>query len=64
MAGGKFGQGHHGVPRGHAEEIAVEGQEQPIEHWLEVWLSNTKARRDKLTKEQRVALRELVVEWA
>ncbi|MDG9703856.1 helicase [Streptomyces sp. DH37] len=29
-----------------------------------MWVSNTKSRRDKLTQEQRNALRELGVEWA
>jgi hypothetical protein len=55
---------HRPVPRGHAEEIAVEGQEQPMEHRLGVWLTNTKARRDKLTADQLAALAELGVEWA
>jgi hypothetical protein len=31
---------------------------------LGIWYSNTKARRDKLTEEQLVALRKLGVEWA
>jgi hypothetical protein len=52
------------VPRGHLEPIVVEGQEQPVEHRLGVWLSNTKSRRDKLTEPQRAALAELGVEWA
>jgi hypothetical protein len=31
---------------------------------LGVWVSNTKSRRDKLTQNQRAALRELGVQWA
>jgi hypothetical protein len=31
---------------------------------LGVWVSSTRARRDKLTQEQLEALRELGVEWA
>lgn len=52
------------VPRGHLEPIVVGGKEEPMEHRLGVWLSNTKSRRDKLTQDQRVALAEPGVEWA
>jgi hypothetical protein len=52
------------VSRGHVERIVVESQEEPVEHRLGVWLSNTKSRRDKLTQEQRVALAELGLNWA
>ncbi|MFD9224965.1 helicase associated domain-containing protein [Streptomyces sp. NPDC060064] len=52
------------VPRGHLEPIVVEGQEEPVEHRLGVWVSNTKSRRDKLTDPQRAALAELGMEWA
>jgi hypothetical protein len=52
------------VPRGHAEEIAVDGETEPVVVKLGVWISNTKSRRDKLTVEQRNALRELGVDWA
>jgi hypothetical protein len=31
---------------------------------LGIWYSNTKARRDKLTQDQRAALREIGVDWA
>ncbi|QKV90446.1 helicase [Streptomyces sp. NA02950] len=31
---------------------------------LDVWVSNTKSRRNKLTREQLDALRELGIEWA
>ncbi|WP_329011941.1 DEAD/DEAH box helicase [Streptomyces sp. NBC_00690] len=52
------------VPRGHAEPIAVDDQTEPVVVKLGVWVSNTKSRRDKLTAEQRDALRELGMEWA
>ncbi|BDH05813.1 helicase associated domain-containing protein [Streptomyces seoulensis] len=57
-------EGHHRVPRMHAEEIAVEGEAVPVVVRLGVWVSNTKARRDKLTQEQLNALRELGLDWA
>ncbi|MFD8760531.1 DEAD/DEAH box helicase [Streptomyces mirabilis] len=52
------------VPRGHSEEIAVDGETDPVVVKLGVWVSNTKTRRDKLTQEQRDALRKLGMEWA
>ncbi|MGW4781540.1 Helicase associated domain protein [Streptomyces filamentosus] len=52
------------MPRGHAEEIVVDGETEPVTVKLGVWVSNTKSRRDKLTQEQRDALREVGVEWA
>ncbi|MFE4310467.1 Helicase associated domain protein [Streptomyces sp. NPDC056891] len=52
------------VPRGHAEEIAVDGEPEPVSVKLGVWTSNVRSRRDKLTQEQLDALRELGVEWA
>ncbi|MFF9490711.1 Helicase associated domain protein [Streptomyces sp. NPDC014676] len=52
------------VPRGHVEEIAVDGGAEPVTVKLGVWISNTKTRRDKLTAEQLAALRKLGVEWA
>lgn len=52
------------VPRSHTEEIAVDGETEPVVVKLGVWVSNTRARRDKLTPEQRVTLKELAVEWA
>lgn len=55
---------HRPVPRGHAEEITVGGETKPVAVRLGVWVSNTRARRDKLTAEQLDALRELGVEWA
>ncbi|MGA6172580.1 Helicase associated domain protein [Streptomyces sp. NPDC012600] len=52
------------VPRAHGEEIAVDGEAEPVTVKLGVWVSNTKARRDKLNQEQRDALRKLGMEWA
>ncbi|MFD7168446.1 DEAD/DEAH box helicase [Streptomyces violascens] len=57
-------EGHHRIPRSHAEEITVQGGAAPAVVKLGVWVSNTRTRRDKLTPEQRVALAELGVEWA
>ncbi|MEI5528069.1 Helicase associated domain protein [Streptomyces brasiliscabiei] len=55
---------HRPVPRGQAEEIAVDGETEPVIVKLGVWVSNTKQRRDKLTQEQRAALQALGAEWA
>ncbi|MER5521658.1 Helicase associated domain protein [Streptomyces sp. NPDC002763] len=55
---------HRPVPRGHAEEIAVDGEAEPVVVKLGVWVSNTRVRRDNLTQEQLDALREIGVEWA
>jgi superfamily II DNA or RNA helicase len=55
---------HRPVPRGHSEQIAVDGEPEPVAVRLGVWVSNTKSRRDKLTQEQRAALAELGIEWA
>ncbi len=52
------------VPRGHGEPVTVDGEEEPVIVKLGVWISNTKTRRDRLTPEQRDALRELGVKWA
>ncbi|MEU2359060.1 Helicase associated domain protein, partial [Streptomyces misionensis] len=52
------------VPRGHSEEIVVDDETEPVTVKLGVWISNTKARRDKLTPEQLEALRELGMQWA
>ncbi|RFU83731.1 helicase [Streptomyces triticagri] len=56
-------EGHLRVPRSHAEEIAVDGEAEPVVVKLGVWISNTKTRRDKLTAEQRAELAELGAEW-
>ncbi|MFJ3825592.1 DEAD/DEAH box helicase [Streptomyces nodosus] len=55
---------HLPVPRGHAEEITVDGETEPVAVKLGVWVSNTKSRRDKLTQEQLDALAELGIRWA
>ncbi|MEV7020459.1 Helicase associated domain protein [Streptomyces sp. NPDC093991] len=55
-------EGDRPVPRGHSEQITVNGE--PVTVKLGVWVSNTKARRDKLSAEQRDALRTLGVGWA
>ncbi|GGX99911.1 helicase associated domain-containing protein [Streptomyces fructofermentans] len=55
---------HRPVPRGHSEEIMVDGEAEPVAVKLGVWISNTKTRRDKLNAEQLDALRKLGVEWA
>jgi hypothetical protein len=52
-------EGQRPVPR-----KAVETLPDGTETKLGIWYSNTKARRDKLTEEQLVALRKLGVEWA
>ncbi|MEV4192138.1 DEAD/DEAH box helicase [Streptomyces toxytricini] len=57
-------EGNRPVPRGAVVEIEVDGQDEPVPVKLGVWVSNTKSRRDKLTKEQLVALRELGIAWA
>lgn len=51
------------VPRGHAEEIAVDGETDPVIIKLGVWVSNTRARRDKLAAEQLEALWKLGIDW-
>uniref|UniRef100_UPI0004C58498 helicase associated domain-containing protein n=1 Tax=Streptomyces sp. NRRL S-31 TaxID=1463898 RepID=UPI0004C58498 len=52
------------VPRGHTEEVTVDGEAEPVTVKLGVWVSNTKSRRDKLTAEQRAALANLGMSWA
>ncbi|GAA2307581.1 DEAD/DEAH box helicase [Streptomyces caniferus] len=52
------------VPRGHSEEVAIDGEAEPVAVKLGVWVSNTKSRRDKLTAEQLAALAALGLEWA
>ncbi|GGU46126.1 hypothetical protein GCM10010244_84930 [Streptomyces coeruleorubidus] len=52
------------VPRGHSEEITVDGEAEPVIVKLGVWVSNTKSRRDRLAQEQLDALRELGMNWA
>ncbi|GED90728.1 hypothetical protein TNCT6_78130 [Streptomyces sp. 6-11-2] len=55
---------HRPVPRGHSEEVTVGGETEPVTVKLGVWISNTRARGDKLTQEQQAALAELGVNWA
>ncbi|MGW9454149.1 Helicase associated domain protein [Streptomyces sp. NPDC055632] len=55
---------HRPVPRAHGEEVAVEGEADPVIVKLGVWVSNTKSRRDKLTADQHAALAKLGVDWA
>ncbi|MGW1591928.1 Helicase associated domain protein [Streptomyces sp. NPDC002386] len=57
-------EGSRPVPRGHAEKIAVVGETDPVVVKLGVWISNIRARRDKLTQEQLDAIRELGMDWA
>lgn len=52
------------VPRGHGEEIAVDGEAEPVAVKLGVWVSNMRSRRDKLTADQLSALAALGVDWA
>ncbi|MFD3658739.1 helicase associated domain-containing protein, partial [Streptomyces sp. NPDC058620] len=52
------------VPRGHSEQIAVDGEAEPVTVKLGVWISNTKSRRDRLDAEQLAALAELGMHWA
>ncbi|MFD7030241.1 helicase associated domain-containing protein [Streptomyces sp. NPDC059917] len=44
------------VPRGHTEWITPDGVAEAVSVRLGVWVSNTRARRDKLTQEQPAAL--------
>jgi superfamily II DNA or RNA helicase len=57
-------EGHRPVPRGHGEQIMVDGEVEPVVVRLGVWVSNTRTRRERLTAEQLEALRELGVGWA
>ncbi|MFE0737388.1 Helicase associated domain protein [Streptomyces sp. NPDC058855] len=56
-------EGDRPVPRGHSEEITVDGKE-PVTVKLGVWISNTKSRRDRLDTDQLAALAKLGIEWA
>ncbi|MET7988640.1 MULTISPECIES: Helicase associated domain protein [unclassified Streptomyces] len=55
---------HRPVPRGHSEEIAVDGETDPVTVKLGVWVSNTKSRWGKLPQEQQAVLAALDVPWA
>ncbi|MFI5582933.1 helicase associated domain-containing protein [Streptomyces sp. NPDC051822] len=52
------------VPRGHSEQITVDGEAELLTVKLGVWISNTKSRRDRLDADQLAALAELGMEWA
>ncbi|MCX4640367.1 Helicase associated domain protein [Streptomyces platensis] len=54
---------HRPVPRGHAEQITIDGEAEPVVVKLGIWVSNTKSRRDKLAQDQLDALRELGIDW-
>ncbi|WP_079040260.1 DEAD/DEAH box helicase [Streptomyces prasinus] len=55
---------HRPVPRGHSEQITVDGEAEPVVVKLGVWVSNAKSRWDKLASEQQAALAALGVPWA
>ncbi len=57
-------EGDRPVPRGHSEQITVDGEAEPVIVKLGVWISNTKSRRDRLDTHQLDALRELGMQWA
>ncbi|MCQ8195066.1 DEAD/DEAH box helicase [Streptomyces rugosispiralis] len=57
-------EGDRPVPRGHSEQIAVDGEAEPVVVKLGVWISNTKSRRDRLGADQLAALAELGMDWA
>jgi superfamily II DNA or RNA helicase len=49
------------VPRGHSEQIKVDGQDREVR--LGVWVSNQKSRRDKLTAGQLAQLAKIGIDW-
>ncbi|MEU0619191.1 DEAD/DEAH box helicase [Streptomyces albogriseolus] len=57
-------EGNRPVPRGHTEQITVDGEDEPVTVKLGVWISNTKTRRHKLTQEQLTSLHKQGMEWA
>ncbi|MFK0238069.1 hypothetical protein [Streptomyces vinaceus] len=52
------------VPRGHGQQIKVDGEAEPVIVKLGAWVSNSKSRHDKLTADQFTALAKLGVDWA
>ncbi|OEJ21269.1 hypothetical protein AR457_36065 [Streptomyces agglomeratus] len=50
--------------QGHSEQLAVDGEAEPVVVKPGVWISNTKSRRDRLDAEQLAALTKLDVDWA
>ncbi|MFE4087912.1 Helicase associated domain protein [Streptomyces sp. YIM B13502] len=57
-------EGNRPVPRGHTEQITVDGEDEPVTVKLGVWISNTRTRRHKLTQEQLTSLHKQGMEWA
>ncbi|MFH8411374.1 hypothetical protein ACH4FX_42455 [Streptomyces sp. NPDC018019] len=57
-------EGDRPAPRGHSEQITVDGETEPVTVKPGVWISNTKSRRDRLDADQLAALRDLGVGWA
>ena len=57
-------EGDRPVPRGHSEQITVDGEAESVTVKLGVWISNTKSRRDRLNAEQLAALAALGMDWA
>ncbi|MFC8295256.1 Helicase associated domain protein [Streptomyces sp. NPDC057242] len=56
-------EGDRPVPRGHSEQLAVDGETEPVTVKLGVWVSNTKSRRDRLDTDQLAALAKLGMKW-
>ncbi|WP_432089161.1 Helicase associated domain protein [Streptomyces sp. bgisy095] len=56
-------EGDRPVPRGHSEQLAVNGETEAVTVKLGVWISNTKSRRDRLDAHQLAALAKLGVHW-
>ncbi|WP_326615122.1 Helicase associated domain protein (plasmid) [Streptomyces scopuliridis] len=54
---------HRPVPRSHREEIAVDGEAEPVVVKLGVWISNTKSRKGRLDTDQLAALAKLGMDW-
>ncbi|MFJ9656158.1 helicase associated domain-containing protein, partial [Streptomyces microflavus] len=52
------------VPRGAVVQVAVDGEAEPVPVRLGVWISNTKARKDRLNTDQLTSLAKLGMAWA
>ncbi|MFD3566014.1 Helicase associated domain protein [Streptomyces sp. NPDC058667] len=57
-------EGDRPVPRGHSEQLAVDGETETVTVKLGVWVSNTKSRRGRLDADQLAALAKLGMDWA
>ncbi|GAA2504726.1 helicase associated domain-containing protein [Streptomyces gobitricini] len=57
-------EGKRPVPRSAVIEVTVDGETEPVPVRLGVWISNTRARRDRLNTAQLAALAALGMEWA